>query len=125
MPEIVLVGVILILGLGAYWSMVIFPKQRDFQKRQRYLATVSPGDEMITYGGIIAKVREVRPEDGIAYVEIADGVVVRILLAALVRPYDPAELREAAQRALGTSAEAEPEPASQPASNRTKRTTSR
>jgi len=107
MPEIVLVGVILILGLGAYWSMVIFPRQRDFQKRQRYLSTVSPGDEMITYGGIIAKVREVRPEDGIAYVEIADGVVVRMLLAALVRPYDPNELREAAQRALGTDTAAE------------------
>ncbi|MGQ9909077.1 MAG: preprotein translocase subunit YajC [Candidatus Flexifilum sp.] len=99
--EIILVGVILILGLGAYWSMVIFPRQRDFQKRQRYLTDLKPGDEMITYGGIIGRVQEIRYDEGIAFVEIADGIVVRVLLAALVRPFDPDELRSAAQKALG------------------------
>lgn len=101
--EIILVGVILILGLGAYWSMVIFPRQRDFQKRQWYLADLNPGDEMITYGGIVGRVREVRYDEGVAFVEIADGVVVKMLLAALVRPFDPEELRSAAQKALGQS----------------------
>lgn len=103
MPEIVLLGLVMILGLGAYWSLVIFPRQRDFQKRQRYLSAVNPGDQMITYGGIIATVKEIDVENGVALVEIADGVTVKILLAALVRPYDPEELREAARKALGTS----------------------
>lgn len=106
-PEIILVGIVLILGLGAYWSMVIFPRQRDFQKRQRYLTELNAGDEMITYGGIIGRVREVNQEAGTALVEIADGVVVKMLLAAIVRPYDAEELREAAQKALGQSTESD------------------
>lgn len=107
MPEIVVLGLVMILGLGAYWSMVIFPRQREFQKRQRYVQTLQAGDEMITYGGIIARVLEVEAENGIATVEIAEGVRVRILLAALVRPYDPEELAESARRAAGEPVAAE------------------
>lgn len=104
MPEIVVLGLIMILGLGAYWSMVIFPRQREFSKRQRYVRSLQAGDEMITYGGIIARVVEVAPDEGIARVEIADGIVVRVLMAALVRPYDPIELAESARLAVGSQA---------------------
>ena len=51
MPEFALVAVLLVLGIGAYWSMVVFPQQRDFQKRQRYVRSLFAGDEVITYGG--------------------------------------------------------------------------
>lgn len=37
MQEIVVLGVVMVLALGAYWSLVIFPRQRDFQKQQRYV----------------------------------------------------------------------------------------
>jgi preprotein translocase YajC subunit len=97
MQEIILLGVVLVLGLGAYWSLVIFPRQRDFQKQQKYVSSLQPGDEMITYGGIIARVISIEPETGIATVEIADGVVVRILMAALMRPFDPEELTRHAE----------------------------
>ena len=97
MQEIILLGVVMVLGLGAYWSLVIFPRQRDFQKQQKYVSSLKPGDEMITYGGIIARVISIEPEQGIATVEIADGVVVRILMAALMRPYDPEELTRTAE----------------------------
>lgn len=101
MPEIIVVGVVLVLGLGAYWSLVIFPRQRDFQKQQKYVGTLHPGDEMITFGGIIGRIVSLEPEQGIATVEIADGVVVRVLAASLMRPYDPEELARSA--ALGSS----------------------
>ena len=99
MPEIVLLAVVLVLGLGAYWSLVIFPRQRDFQKQQKYVSTLNPGDEMITFGGIIGRVLTVEPEKGIATVEIAEGVVVRVLAASLMRPYDPEELARSAELA--------------------------
>jgi preprotein translocase YajC subunit len=105
MQEFVLVGVILLLGMGAYWSMVLFPKQRDFQKRQRYVSTLNAGDEVITYGGIIGKVREVDSDKGIAYVEIADGIVVRLITAALVQPYDAEEIARNARLGLGQGRE--------------------
>ena len=97
MQEFILLAVVLVLGLGAYWSLVIFPRQRDFQKQQKYVSTLNPGDEMITFGGLIGRVISVEPEKGIATIEIADGVVVRVLVASLMRPYNPAELAENAE----------------------------
>ncbi|HLU09509.1 MAG TPA: preprotein translocase subunit YajC [Oceanobacillus sp.] len=94
MDEFILIGVLLVLGLGAYWSMVIFPRQRDYQKQQRYVREAKAGDEMITFGGIVGRVLEIDAEKGIAHVEIADGVVVRMLVASLLRPYDPEEFAQ-------------------------------
>ncbi len=101
--EFALLAVVMLLGLGAYWAMVIFPKQRDFTKRQRYVRSLSVGDEVVTYGGVIGKIIGIEAEKGIARVEIADGVVVRLLTAALVQPYNPEEFAKAAQ--MGIEAE--------------------
>jgi preprotein translocase subunit YajC len=92
MEEFALVGVVMLLGLGAYWTMVLFPKQRDFQKRQRFARALSVGDEVITYGGIIGKVIDIRADEGIAYVEISEGVIIRLVTAAMMQPYDPEEI---------------------------------
>ncbi|NDJ60582.1 MAG: preprotein translocase subunit YajC [Chloroflexi bacterium] len=99
MEEFVILGLVLILGLGAYWSLVIFPRQRDYRKQQQYVRTLAVGDEMITYGGIIGRVVELRADEGIALVEIADGVVIRVVSASLLRPYDPEALAESVRAA--------------------------
>lgn len=101
MQEFVILGLVMILALGAYWSLVIFPRQRDFQKQQKYVQTLKAGDEMITYGGIIGRVIEIDEQHGVAQVEIADGVVVRMLAAALVRPFNPEELAESIRKSSG------------------------
>lgn len=98
--EFAVLALVMLLGLGAYWSMVVFPKQRDFSKRQRYVSTLSAGDEVVTYGGIIGKIIQVEAEKGVAHVEIAEGVIVRLIMAALVQPYDPDAFAEAAQSGL-------------------------
>jgi preprotein translocase subunit YajC len=100
MPEFVLFSVILLLVLVGYWSLVTLPRQRDFQKRQRYAQTLSAGDQVITFGGIIGKVVDLDVDRGIAHVEIADGVVVRLVTAAIERAYDPQELAENVQLGL-------------------------
>ncbi len=100
MQEIVLLALIMALAMGAYWSMVIFPKQRDFQKRQRFVRALAEGDEVITAGGIIGRVVGLEAEAGIAYVELADGLVVRMIAAALLSPFDPEELAENARKGL-------------------------
>lgn len=105
--EFVLLALVMLLGLGAYWAMVIFPKQRDFSKRQRYVRSLAAGDEVVTYGGIIGRVLAIDAELGVAQVEIADGVVVRLVTAALVQAYDPEVFAEAARKGLG-EAEASP-----------------
>jgi preprotein translocase subunit YajC len=92
MPEFVLFGFIFLLVLGAYWALVVYPKQRDFQKRQQYVSTVNPGQEVITYGGLIGKIIEVDAQKGIAHIEIADGIIVRLVTAAVMQAYNPEEL---------------------------------
>lgn len=109
MNEIIILAVILILGLGAYWSLVIFPRQREFQKQQNYVRSLNAGDEMITFGGIIGRVQSIDADAGIAFVEIAPQVTVRVVTAALIRPYDPAELAENAQQAVANRASTEGE----------------
>ncbi|MDX2160548.1 MAG: preprotein translocase subunit YajC [bacterium] len=107
MQEFIILGVVMILALGAYWSLVIFPRQRDFQKQQKYVQTLQVGDEMITYGGIVVRVIAIDADHGTAEVEIADGVVIRILTAALVRPYDREELARSIRMARGERADVE------------------
>mgnify|MGYP001078525948 CR=1 FL=1 len=100
MEEFALLAFVLLLALGAWWSLVTFPKQRDFQKRQSFARSLAEGDEVITYGGIIGVVRDIDAEQGVAYVEIADGVVIRLITAALMQPYDAEEIAENARRGL-------------------------
>lgn len=100
MEEFVLLGLVITLGLGAYWSLVIFPRQREFQKQQKYVQALKVGDEMITYGGIIGRIIDIDSEQGVAQVEIADGITIRMLTASLIRPYDPDEIARHAQMGL-------------------------
>lgn len=100
MQEFALLAFVLLLALAAWWSLVTFPKQRDFSKRQLFARSLVEGDEVITYGGLIGKVLAIDAENGIATVEIADGVQVRFITAALMQPYDAEEIAENAQRGL-------------------------
>lgn len=98
MEEFVILGLVMILGLGAYWSLVIFPRQREFQKQQKSVRKMQVGDEIITHGGIIGRIREIDADNGIAYLDIADGVTIRVVTFALIQAYDPDELARNAQR---------------------------
>ncbi len=100
MQEFALLAFVMLLGLGAWWSLVTFPKQRDFAKRQNFARSLAEGDEIITFGGIIGKVIDIDAEMGIAQVEIADGVIIRVLNAALMQPYDAEEIAENARKGL-------------------------
>jgi len=98
MGEFLGIAVLFILGLGAYWSFVIFPKQRDFTQRQNMVRALAEGDEVITAGGIIGRVLRIEGDKGIAYVELADGLEVRVVIASILDRYDSELLAENAQK---------------------------
>ena len=100
MQEFGFVLVIMVLILGGYWSFFVFPRQREFNKRQQYVRSLSRGDEVITFGGMIGQVVDIDGEAGVVYVEIADGLVVRFVTASIVSGYDPDEVAHNAQRGL-------------------------
>jgi len=106
MPEIVAFSLIVILLLGGYWSFVILPKQRAFKKHNQYVQTLGVGDEVITFGGIIGTITGMDVEAGVAYVKIADGVEVKMLTAALSRPFDAEDVSLNAQVGIDPAAEA-------------------
>lgn len=96
---------IILIIIAAYWSLAVFPKQRDYKKHVKYLNTIEVGDEIITFGGIIGYVLEINDEIGVARLQIAEGVEVRVLTAALNRPYNPEELSRNLRMAQGLPTE--------------------
>ena len=95
MQEFAFVLVIMLLLMGGYWSFFVYPRQREFTKRQKYDRSLSLGDEVITFGGMIGKVVEIDGSNGIAKIEVADGVIVRFAIASVVSEYDLEKLNEA------------------------------
>ncbi|MDE2776883.1 MAG: preprotein translocase subunit YajC [Chloroflexota bacterium] len=102
MPEFVLVFAILALVLGGYWALVIFPKQRAFQHKQKLVRSLHIGDEVVTYGGIIGKIIDIDVDQGVSQVEIADGVHIKLLTAALQQVYNPSEVAYNAKLGMKT-----------------------
>lgn len=92
---------IVILIITAYWALTVFPKQRDYKKHIKYLQTLEVGDEVITFGGLIGRITELDVEDGVARLQLADSLEVRILTAALQKRYDPEELSQSIRMAQG------------------------
>lgn len=91
---------IFLLVMAAYYSFVIFPKQREFRKKQRDISALQVGDEVVTFGGLIGKIVDIDTEIGVASVEIAPNVTSRILIAALMQKYDPDEIAQAARATM-------------------------
>jgi preprotein translocase subunit YajC len=70
------------------WVLLIRPQRQRQQKQQDLLASVAPGDEILTVGGLYGIVQEIDDEDDLV-VEVAEGIHVRIArraIAAVVKP---------------------------------------
>ncbi len=73
---------ILIALFALLWVLMIRPQRSRQQKQQQMLASVGPGDEVLTVGGLYGIVHEVE-EDGDLVVEIAEGIRVRVAKRAV------------------------------------------
>lgn len=98
--------VILLIFVAGYYSLVTLPRQRTFKKHQRYVMSLQVGDQVITSGGIIGIITELDAEVGVCRLQIAEGVEIKMIAAALVQPYDPEEIARNARMGLGLAAEA-------------------
>jgi preprotein translocase subunit YajC len=75
------------------WLLLIRPQRRKQQEQQHLLASVEPGDEVLTVGGLYGIVRDIDEEDDLI-VEIAEGIQVRIARRAIggvVKPDEEGE----------------------------------
>ena len=88
------------LFLSAMYAFSILPRQRDFKRRQQLVSRLKPGTEVITYGGMVGRVNRVDSPSGVVYLDIADGVEVRVLAAAISEEFAAKVISENAQMGL-------------------------
>lgn len=74
----------LALIFAVFYVFLIRPQQKKMKEHSDLINSVKRGDEIITGGGILGKVKNIEEGSNIISVEIADGVVVRINKATIV-----------------------------------------
>src|SRR3712207_5763402 len=77
----------LLLTFGLMWLLLIRPQQRRMRAHQQVVASLAPGDDVVTAGGIHGVVTAVDADD--VRIEIAPGVVIRVLRGAISQRTSP------------------------------------
>ncbi len=80
------------------WVVVILPQNRARKNQEQVVSDLKIGDEIVTVGGIIGKLTYLNREEDLARIEVAKGVEVRIIPAAISHPLDYMERVEKAKR---------------------------
>ena len=84
--------IIIAVLLGLFWVLLVRPQRAGVRRQQALLASLEPGDEIVSAGGLYGVIRSLEEDD--LEVEIADGLVVRMArgaVAGIVEPDEPAE----------------------------------
>ena len=71
----------LVIFIVIFYFFIIRPQKKRQKKHDNLLSSITRGDKVITAGGFIGTVREVKDDSLI--MEIADGVKVRILKGSI------------------------------------------
>lgn len=72
----------ILLMVGIFYFLVILPQKRQRQQLEDLIASLKAGDEIVTNGGVIGKIREVRENSFIihsaekSFIEIGKSAVI-------------------------------------------------
>jgi preprotein translocase subunit YajC len=78
--------VILAVGLVLLSVLMFWPQWQARRRHRKRLAELRVGDEVVTVGGLIGRLTYISAEENRARIEIAPGVEMRVLTAAISRP---------------------------------------
>ena len=67
------------LMFGIFWFVLIRPQMKRQKEHQMLLSNLKPGDEVVTRGGLIARVKNVPEGQPVLTVELQNQSTVRIL----------------------------------------------
>ena len=70
------------------WILVAVPQRRARQNQEQVLQEIKVGEEVVTVGGLIGRLTQFDRERDIAQLEIAKGIEVRVIPAAISHPLD-------------------------------------
>ena len=76
----------LVLVVAIFYFLLILPQRREQKRHRELLAALRPGDEVVTFGGLVGEIIQLR-EDLIT-IKSGDSrlVVERARIARLLRP---------------------------------------
>jgi len=77
--------VILVIGLVVLGVFMFLPQYQARRRREKQMAALSVGDEVMTVGGIIGKLTYLSVEESRARIEIAPGVEMQVVSSAISR----------------------------------------
>ena len=88
-------GLIVIVALFAlFWLFIIRPQRRRMQEQRTLHESVAVGDEIVTLGGLLGRVRSIDEDDDTLEVEIAPGTYVKVVRRGVAAVIDPQKSHE-------------------------------
>ncbi len=75
--------IMLLLIFGIMYFLLIRPQQKKVKEHAAMIAGLRRGDQIVTQGGLIAKVVKVKDDANEVEVEIAKGVNVRVVKSTI------------------------------------------
>ncbi len=73
----------LLLIFAIMYFLLIRPQQKKLKEHQEMVAALRRGDQVVTQGGVIGKVTKVKDDSNEIEVEIASGVVVKVVRSTI------------------------------------------
>jgi preprotein translocase subunit YajC len=78
-----IIVVYLVILVAAFFFLVVRPQRRQMATHRALVSSLSPGDEIVTTGGILGTIRDL--DDETVNLEVAPTVVVRVARGAIAR----------------------------------------
>lgn len=86
---------IIIVMFVVIWAFFLRPQQKRMKAQQELLANLEVGDEILTSGGLYGRITDF--DEGTVFVEVADGVEIKITRESIAQRIVYAEFDEEAE----------------------------
>lgn len=73
--------IMIVVLIAVFWFFLIRPQQKKQKEHQKMLSAIGKGDEVITNGGVLGRVKELG--DQFITLEVAQGVELRVQRGAI------------------------------------------
>ena len=99
-------ALVIVAAFAAMWAVIILPQQRKARRHDALVASLVPGDEVVTAGGIVGTIVELDGDDIV--LEAVPGAHLRLVRAAVGERRRPADARRDVPAPVPGQADADP-----------------
>jgi preprotein translocase subunit YajC len=77
----------LVIVMGIFYLMLVRPQRKRLTEHQQLVASLAPGDEVVTIGGVYGFINGI--EEDTVFLEVSEGVEIRCSKQAISRRIEP------------------------------------